>query len=88
MPVILVPQEAEIRRLSVQSQPGQIVHETLSRKNPTHTPPPHTHKSTQKKHTDYYSFQKGFLKKKKKVLEPAHLNQQKSRYVGAHWKHK
>jgi hypothetical protein len=31
--VILVTQEAEIRRIMVQSQPGQIVHETLSRKN-------------------------------------------------------
>jgi hypothetical protein len=32
-PVILVTQEAEIRRIMVQSQPGQIVLETLSRKN-------------------------------------------------------
>jgi hypothetical protein len=33
MPVILVTQEAEIRRIVVQSQPGQIVvHETLSQK--------------------------------------------------------
>jgi hypothetical protein len=35
MPVILATQEAEIRRIMVQSQPGQIVHETLSRKNPS-----------------------------------------------------
>jgi hypothetical protein len=35
-PVILASQEAEIRRIVVlQSQPGQIVHETLSRKNPS-----------------------------------------------------
>jgi hypothetical protein len=34
-PVILVTQEAEIRRITVQSQPGQIVHKTLSRKNPS-----------------------------------------------------
>jgi hypothetical protein len=33
MPVILATQEAEIRRIMVQSQPGQIVGETLSRKN-------------------------------------------------------
>jgi hypothetical protein len=33
MPVILTTQEAEIRRTVVQSQPRQIVHETLSRKN-------------------------------------------------------
>jgi hypothetical protein len=35
MPVILDTQEAEIRRIAVQSQPGQIVHETLSQKYPT-----------------------------------------------------
>jgi hypothetical protein len=32
-PVILATQEAEIRRIMVQSQPGQVVHETLL-KNP------------------------------------------------------
>jgi hypothetical protein len=32
MPVILATQEAEIRRTMVQSQAGQIVHETLSQK--------------------------------------------------------
>jgi hypothetical protein len=31
-PVILATQEAEIRRIEFRSQPGQIVHETLSRK--------------------------------------------------------
>jgi hypothetical protein len=31
-PIILATQEAEIRRIMVRSQPGQIVHETLSRK--------------------------------------------------------
>jgi hypothetical protein len=35
MPVILATQEAEIRRITVPSQPGQIVCETLSRKNPS-----------------------------------------------------
>jgi hypothetical protein len=34
MAVILAIQEAEIRRTVVQSQPGQIVHETLSQKTP------------------------------------------------------
>jgi hypothetical protein len=34
-PVILAMQEAEIRRIMVQSQPRQIVHETLSQKNPS-----------------------------------------------------
>jgi hypothetical protein len=34
MPIILATQEAEIRRIAVQSQPGQIVHKILSRKNP------------------------------------------------------
>jgi hypothetical protein len=33
--VILAIQEAEIRRITVQSQPGQIVHKTLYQKNPT-----------------------------------------------------
>jgi hypothetical protein len=32
MPVILATQEAEIRRVKVQSQPEQIAGETLSRK--------------------------------------------------------
>jgi hypothetical protein len=32
MPVILAIQEAEIRRIIVRSQPGQIVCETLSQK--------------------------------------------------------
>jgi hypothetical protein len=31
MSVILATQEAEISRIMVQSQPGQIIHETLSR---------------------------------------------------------
>jgi hypothetical protein len=34
MPVILAAKEAEMR-ITVQSQPGQIVPETLSRKNPS-----------------------------------------------------
>jgi hypothetical protein len=34
-PVILATQETEIRRIEVQSQPRQIVHETLSGKNPS-----------------------------------------------------
>jgi hypothetical protein len=34
-PVILVTQEVEIRRIVARNQPGQIVLETLSRKNPT-----------------------------------------------------
>jgi hypothetical protein len=33
--VILAAQEAEIRRILDQSQPGQIVHKTLSQKNPS-----------------------------------------------------
>jgi hypothetical protein len=32
MPVILATQEAEIRRITAQSQPGKIVQETLSQK--------------------------------------------------------
>jgi hypothetical protein len=34
-PVILATQEAEIRRIAVESQSGQIDYETLSRKNPS-----------------------------------------------------
>jgi hypothetical protein len=34
MPVILASQEAEIRRIMVQSQPLQMVHETLFQKKP------------------------------------------------------
>jgi hypothetical protein len=33
-PVIIATQEADIRRKAVQSQPRQIVHKTLSQKNP------------------------------------------------------
>jgi hypothetical protein len=33
LPVILATQDAEIRRIAIQSQPGQIIHETLSQKN-------------------------------------------------------
>jgi hypothetical protein len=32
MPIILATQEAEIRRIAAQNQPGQIVQETLSQK--------------------------------------------------------
>jgi hypothetical protein len=35
MPVIIATQEAEIRRITVQRQPWQIVPETLSRKHPS-----------------------------------------------------
>jgi hypothetical protein len=34
-PVVLATQEAEIRRITVQNQPRQIVRETLSQKNPS-----------------------------------------------------
>jgi hypothetical protein len=35
MSVILATQEAEIRRIKIGSQLGQIVHETLSQKHPS-----------------------------------------------------
>jgi hypothetical protein len=35
MSVILATQEEEIRRIMVQSQLGQVVHETLSQKTPS-----------------------------------------------------
>jgi hypothetical protein len=35
MPIILATQEAEIRMITVQSQLGQIAHETLSQKYST-----------------------------------------------------
>jgi hypothetical protein len=34
-PVILAIQEAEIRRIMVQRQPGQMAHKILPQKNPT-----------------------------------------------------
>jgi hypothetical protein len=34
-PVILATQKAEIRRIMIQSQPRQIVHEILSQKTPS-----------------------------------------------------
>jgi hypothetical protein len=34
-PVILATQEAEIRKILIEASPRQIVHETLSRKNPS-----------------------------------------------------
>jgi hypothetical protein len=37
IPVILATQEAEIRRIMVRSQLRQIILETLSQKNPSHT---------------------------------------------------
>jgi hypothetical protein len=36
-PVILATQEAEIKRIEVQSQPGQIVRDPISKKYITHT---------------------------------------------------
>jgi hypothetical protein len=36
MPIILATWEAQTRRIAVQSQPRQIVLETLSQKYPTH----------------------------------------------------
>jgi hypothetical protein len=36
MLVILATQEADIRRITVQSQPREVVFETLSQKYPTH----------------------------------------------------
>jgi hypothetical protein len=35
MPVILAIQEAQIRKIMVRNQPGQIVLKTLSQKNPS-----------------------------------------------------
>jgi hypothetical protein len=35
MPIILPTQEVNIRRIVVWSQPKQIVHETLSQRNPS-----------------------------------------------------
>jgi hypothetical protein len=34
MPIILATQEADIRRMVVQSLPGQTAHKTLSQKKP------------------------------------------------------
>jgi hypothetical protein len=35
MPVILATQEGEIKRIVAQNQPRQVVHETLSQRNPS-----------------------------------------------------
>jgi hypothetical protein len=58
-PVILATQETDIRRLAVQSQPGKIVHETLSQKwlvewlkGKTLSPSPSTAKKKKKSSTD------------------------------------
>jgi hypothetical protein len=39
MPEILATQEAEIRRIEVQSQTGQVARETLSQKKPKNKKP-------------------------------------------------
>jgi hypothetical protein len=39
MPVILATQKAEIRRIGVQTSPGQIIPKTLSQKYPTQKRP-------------------------------------------------
>jgi hypothetical protein len=58
MPVILATQEAEIRRIVVQSQPGKIVCETLSQKKK---------KNINKKGLmEWLVFKPQYLKKKKK----------------------
>jgi hypothetical protein len=36
MPIIPATQEAEVRRITVQSQPGQIIRETLSQRKKKH----------------------------------------------------
>jgi hypothetical protein len=68
MPIILATQEAEIRRIAVQSQPGQIVHKTPSQKtNPKDRAgrvaqakgpefKPQHHKKTQKKRVNYETY--------------------------------
>jgi hypothetical protein len=71
--VILVTQEAEIRRKAVGSQPRQIVRETLSRKKPT---PTHTH--TQKKKKEKRKKKKEKEKRKEKHTSFSLLNWQKS----------
>jgi hypothetical protein len=58
-PVILATQEAEVRRITVQSQPGQIVCETLSWK---------TH---HKKRVKALNSSPGTTKKKKKERSPS-----------------
>jgi hypothetical protein len=60
MPVILATQEAEIRRITVRSQPGQIIQENLSRK--TH----HKNKSGWVAQGEGPEFKLQYRKKKKK----------------------
>jgi hypothetical protein len=67
MPVILATRELEIRRIKVQSQTRQTVHETLSQK-PLHT---HTHKKKKNRaggvaQSESPEFKPQYYKKKKK----------------------
>jgi hypothetical protein len=55
-------QEAEIRRITVQSQPGQIVRKTLSRKTP------HKHRAGGVAQGEGLEFKPQYRKKKKKSL--------------------
>jgi hypothetical protein len=63
MHVILATQEAEIRRIEVQSQPGQIVRETLSQKIPI------TKRAEGVAQGEGPEFKSQYLKKKKKPTQ-------------------
>jgi hypothetical protein len=63
MPVILATQEAEIRRITVQSQPKQVVHATLSQKTL------HKNRTGRVAQGEGPEFKPQYYKKKKKTLK-------------------
>jgi hypothetical protein len=74
--VILATQEAEIRRIEVQSQPGQIVRKTLSQKNL------HKHRAGGVAQDKGPEFKPLYHKKKKKLGK----RNTKGSMVGPRWK--
>jgi hypothetical protein len=71
MSVIPATQETEIRRITVRSQPGQIVHETLSQKHPSQRRAGGVAQGVAPEFKPQYQKKK---KKKKKTCEHLHFS--------------